>query len=191
MKGDLVGRQGTLDSMLGFLGPLGPFGDAEKRDRRLEIWAKDFGLGVLDDLLDLAVHPPSASSLGRIMPDEFEYTLSRVLSLIGAQDSVAFLQRAAPLIRLSAARPTIIEVIGAIGAQEGLPWLIPLVEASGLSEDEETRLACAIGEIGGPQAGALLERLRARTPPGHRRTLEEIEIASESLRAEPGARDSS
>jgi len=141
------------------------------------------GPGIVDDLVELAIHPPRQSELGRIPPDEFEYALSRVLALIGARDAAGVLQRVGPLIGIPAARPTIIEVIGAIGAQEGLAWIAPLVQAPGLTEEEATRLACAIGEINGPQAHALLELLRMHTPAGHRRAIAEIEIALELLRA--------
>jgi hypothetical protein len=178
-----MARREVLSTVLDFLGPLGPFESADERTSREESWARAAGPSTVNDLLDLVIHPPQPSELERAAPAEFEYALSRFLSLIGARNTADFLGRIGPLIGVPAARPTLIEVIGALGAQEGFAWIAPLVEASELSEEEEIRLAGAIAEIGGPQARTLLEQLRARTPSAHRRAMEEIDIASQFLHA--------
>ncbi|WP_146654442.1 hypothetical protein [Labilithrix luteola] len=76
------------------------------------------------------------------------------------------------------AQATLVEVIGALGLNEGLVWLEPLVDRS-LDEDVALSLAGAFGEIGGPDAMTLLARLEAATPPSLDAVHEEIAIAKE------------
>lgn len=79
------------------------------------------------------------------------------------------------------ARPILVEAIGAIGADDGLRWLAPLVGDPSLSEDEAIRLACALGEIGGDEGRALLEDLRESTPDAWQAVKAEIDLACEAI----------
>ena len=176
-------RKEAIALLSEFRGPLGPFQEPADLDLRQEAWASLAGVGEIDAMLDLAVHPPEQSELGQNTPADFEYEISRALSLLGARHPEALLNRAGPLIDDPTARRTIIEVIGAVGVREGLFWLAPLVGSTRLSEEDATRLACAIGEIGGPNAEGLLKRLQAQTPAEHGRVLDEIENAMQYLRA--------
>jgi hypothetical protein len=181
-------KQDILFRLIGFLGPLGPLEEVSDREQLEEAWAMAADSDAVESLLDLTIHPPQPDELGRVTTAEFETELSHVLGLIGARDPENFIARVGPLLRIPTARPTIIEIIGATGAPEGLAWIAPLVDASDLTDDEATRLACSIGEIGGAGAEALLERLRARTPADRLRTIEEIEIAQGALRLRGASR---
>lgn len=178
-----MARQQTLARILGLFEPLGPLGDADERDKRHENWVIAAGTPLLDDLLGLIANPPERNALGRVPPGDFEYAISHTLSLIGAKDPARFLARVGPLLQIPELRPTLIEVIGTLGSSEGLALISPLIEQPALSEEEAVRLACAIGEIGGPTADGLLDALASHTPRDRRRVLEEIEIAQEHLRS--------
>jgi hypothetical protein len=172
-----MASQNTLAAVLASLAPLGPNEEPDEREKRTALWLAAAGAGVVDDLVELAAHPPPQSALGRVELDRFEFQISKLLALAGSRDPTAFLPRVGPHLAGSAARRTLVEVIGAIGSADGLKWLAPLVETNDLSEDEATRLACAIGEIGGPKGAKLLDRLEARLSPRDERARNEIRIA--------------
>ncbi|HLY02205.1 MAG TPA: hypothetical protein VKR56_06865 [Candidatus Cybelea sp.] len=165
------------------LAPLGPFQEPTDPDTRQTAWAASAGEDAIDAMLDLLVHPPPPGAFPHSTKDRFEYEISHVLSLLAPRYPEALLRRAGPLLRHPLARATIIEVLGALGNSAGLDWLAPLVSVDDLSEEEAARLACAIGEIGGSTAAAMLQRLRARTPHNQTRVLDEIEIAMAALSA--------
>ena len=173
-------RTEALRAIADFTGPVGPFQDPDERDRREEAWAAD--VGAVEQILDLVIRPPTASELGRLAAEDFEYEISRILTMIGARAPAAFIARVGPLLNDASARRTIIEVIGSLGLEEGLPWLNSLIEDRGLSEDDAVRLACALGEIGGRAARELLDRLEGATHPVRTRVLDEIGIAREAAR---------
>jgi hypothetical protein len=175
-------RTEALRAIVDFAGPLGPFQEPDERDRREEAWVVDAGAGAVDQILELAINPPLANALGAVAPADFEYELSRILTLIGIRAPSAFLAKVGPLIDDTSARRTIIEVIGSLGLQEGLPWLKPLVQDPALAEEDAIRLACALGEIGCAAALVLLDQLEAATPPDRKRVLDEIDIAREAAR---------
>jgi hypothetical protein len=72
-------------------------------------------------------------------------------------------------------------VIGALGDPAGTALLAPLADERSLSEEEATRLAGAIGELGGEAAEAILERLEVHPRASAPRVAEEIRTARESL----------
>jgi hypothetical protein len=149
-------------------------------DRREEIWAADIGAGAVEQILDLIIRPPLPAELRGITPEDFEYELSRILTMIGARSPTTLLARIGPLLSQTIARGTIIEVIGSLGIEEGLGWLKPLIDDCSLTEDDAIRLACALGEIGGSAASALLNRFEAATGQERTRVLDEIGIAREA-----------
>lgn len=175
-------RTEALQAITEFAGPLGPFQEPDERDRREEAWAAGAEADAVEQILDLVIHPPPASELRGIAPEDFEYELSRVLTMIGSRAPSTFLARVSTLLDDTNARRTIIEVIGSLGLEEGLSWLGPLTEDRGLAQEDAIRLACALGEIGGATASTWLDRLQAATPVDRTRVLEEIEVAKEGIR---------
>jgi hypothetical protein len=174
-------RAETLNTILDFAGPLGPFQEQDDLDRREEAWAASADAPTLGQVLDLVVHPPSRGELGTMASEVFEFELSRILTMIGSRSPSSFLARVRPLLADTQARPTIIEVIGSLGVDEGLSCLGPLIEERGLAPEDAARLACALGEIGGARSLTLLDRLEAATPAERRRVLDEISIAREAI----------
>lgn len=175
-------RQQVIGSLLGMLGPLGPFGDPEQREEEEAAWAAHAASdpAVMIELLDLARNPATADERGRISEASFQSQLAHILALAGARAPTTVIDGVGPLTQDHHARATAIEVIGAIGDPAGLPWLDPLVDV-GLSDDEATSLACALGEIGTAEAEELLERLRKRTPRDRAAVHREIEIAQDAI----------
>lgn len=181
-----MARADTLRALLLMLGPMAPFESLHEREARDSNWISTVDASAADDLVDLALHPPAPSELGRVSAIEFEGHLADVLARVGARDPKYWLPRLGQLLDTRIARPTAIEAIGAIGASQGLTWFRPLVDKTDLSDDESTRLACALGEIGGDEAERLLERLRDRTSPNSGRVLEEIQIALDAIARRTG-----
>jgi hypothetical protein len=176
-------RQEVIDSLVGMLGPLGPFVDPAQREAEEAAWAAHAARDatVMIELLDLARNPATADERGRISEASFQSQLAHVLTLAGASAPTTVLDGVGPLTQDPRARATAIEVIGAIGQPDGLRWLGPLVDVAGLSDDEATSLACALGEIGTGEAAALLDRLRRRTPHDRASVHREIRIAQDAI----------
>jgi hypothetical protein len=178
-----MARQQVIDSLVDMLGPLGPFVDLAQREAEEAAWAAHAARDamVMIELLDLARDPATADELGRISEASFQAQLAHVLALAGASAPMTVLDGVGPLTQDPRARATAIEVIGAIGQPEGLRWLGPLVDTAGLSDDEATSLACALGEIGTSEAAALLDTLRERTPHDRASVHREIRIAQDAI----------
>src|SRR5262249_30790576 len=156
----------------------GPFQSLEEQLSRKEEWIATSGRELADALLDVLLHPPDDNELRSATRENFVGELSEVLVLLGKRSPLHFLQTIGPYLANSHARPTIIEVVGALGAPEGLDWLEPLLDDADLTNDELLRLAGAIGEIGGDRARTLLERMRHHSYPGETGVLQhEIDVA--------------
>jgi HEAT repeat protein len=176
-------RRQVIDSLLGMLGPLGPFGDLAQREAEEAAWAARAAgdPAVMAEILDLARHPATANERGRISEASFQSQLAHVLALAGAGDPATVLDGLGQLTQDARARAIAIEAIGAIGEPAGLRWLAPLVDARDLSDEEATSLACAFGDIGTAEAGALLERLRNSMPLDRSTVHREIQIAGGAI----------
>jgi len=173
-------RQQAIAALADFAGPLGPFESLEELLKRKEEWIVTSGRELADALLDILIHPLDDNELRSATRENFEGELSEVLQLLGKRDPLPFLQTIGPYLTNPHARPTIIEVVGALGAQEGIDWLEPLLSDERLTSDELIRLACALGEIGGDRARALLEHMR-HSYPGETEALQrEIDVALQS-----------
>jgi hypothetical protein len=170
-------RQEAIAYLVSTRLPLGPFDSPEEREAQEETWASAAGEAVIDVMLDLAANPPAPEELGHLTPEDLESEVSRVLWLIGRRQPGAMLRRVASMIEHPTARATIIEVVGALGEQQGLELLAPLVERERLTEEEATRLACALGDIGGDESKALLTRLSTQPSTRLERVRHEIDVA--------------
>ena len=174
-------REAALAAIAHLEAPLGPLCTPEEAEADEHAWAEAQDEGMLDALLDLAAHPPSPAERGALDPEQFEYGLSRVLTLLGLRRPGGLRARAAALLDRPPARATLIEVIGAMRDPAGASLLAPLADEPDLSEEEAVRLACALGEIGGEAAAASLRRLESHPGSAAPRAAREIEIAWESL----------
>jgi len=100
---------------------------------------------------------------------------------VGRRDDDATLARVAPLLDVAQARPVLIDVIGGLRSQAGLPLLERVMREPVLSEDETVRLACALGEVSGEGARELLIVLRGRFTDPPAAVAQEIDIALQAI----------
>jgi hypothetical protein len=182
MIGSSVSRHDALLALARMREPLGPLREPADAEAYEQAWADAAGEAAIDAMLDLLVRPPSAEELDGVAPDAFEYEISRALTLLGTRHPQALRARGGALIDHSGVRPTLIEVIGALGDGAGLALLRPLVRDESLSEEEVLRLACALGEIGEADAETLLVALRAHPRAANPRVRDEIETAASQMR---------
>jgi hypothetical protein len=178
-----VSRHEALLALARLREPLGPLREPADAEAREHVWADAAGEAAIDALLDLLVQPPNTEELDGIAPAALEYEISRALTLLGTRHPKALRVRAGALIDHPCARPTLIEVLGALGGSAGLALLRPLVRDKSLSEEEAMRLACALGEIGDADAETLLAALRAHPRAANARVRDEIETAVSQMRA--------
>ncbi|MDF0668204.1 MAG: hypothetical protein P0119_19335 [Nitrospira sp.] len=170
-------RGEVIKQLAGFSGPLGPLESLEERIRRRDKWLAVTDSDIAGLLLEVLMHPPDVAELLPATRDDFELEISEVLTLLGQRDPSSFLERVGPLLVNDRARPTLIEVIGALRRQEGIYWLRTLLNSAELTEDEHIRLACALGEIKGLEARMLLERIRLSISSEMKSVRREIDIA--------------
>jgi DNA-binding transcriptional ArsR family regulator len=172
-------RQDAINALLFMLRPLGPEGDPTQREEEEAAWA----IRAADDaqtmcvLIDLARSPPHPNEHARVTEDAFQTQLSHVLALAGAHAPAIVLEQVGPLTDDAKSRAIAIEVIGAIGAPDGLRWLAPLVDSGDISDDEAEWLASSLGDIGTAEASGLLDQLASRAVGRHASVKREIEIA--------------
>jgi hypothetical protein len=178
-----VKREEMIRVVKGFAGPVGPIEDIKDIDRRQEEWVAKLTTEDLDEFINLLIHPPSLVELGQISGDDFEFEISRILTMLGKNRPLEVLEYFKQVIHEPNARKTVIEVIGALEMVDGLQLLQEVIEGSSVSEEEGVRLACALGEIGGVDAATLLERLESVKTEKSLRFLEEVEIAKDAFRA--------
>ena len=174
-------RAAILNTLLELLGPLGPFGTPEEREAEENRWISALDERAVEELLELVLHPPSATELGHVSQADLEFLIAQALGQVARRDPAQWLPRFGSVLSNRAARPAMIEAIGMTGTVAALGWLAPLVDSADLSEDESIRLACALGEIGGDRAKGLLERQLSRTAAQSAEIRREIEIALEAI----------
>ncbi|MFT3771448.1 MAG: hypothetical protein QM820_39035 [Minicystis sp.] len=138
---------------------------------------------LIDAALDVILHPPEHAELTPATREDVEIELRQMIELFAAPDPEPVVEALGPWLKDRRARPILVETIGALGALEGLRWLAPLVGDASLEEDEAVRLACALGEIGGPEAESLLERMSASPQAEWPSVRREIDIALGSIRS--------
>lgn len=179
-----MNRAQLIESLADLAGPLGPFLEVHEREQARSAWLAKVDANILEILIDILVHPPDPKDYKPATWDQFEMELADAISAAGKQNPHQLLESIGPLLDLATpkeVRPMIISLIGALGLQEGLRWLKPIVENQLLTVDENIRLACSLGEIGGADARALLERMKQSPKAGNNDVGREIEIALEDL----------
>jgi HEAT repeat protein len=158
-------------------------GDPEEREQEEHAWAARAAgdSTAIAGLLDLIRNPPTGDERGRASEEAFRSQLTHLLTLVGRHLPGRTIDAIGPLTGDALTRATAIEVIGGIGDPGGLKWLVPLVDAGDLSEDEATWLASALGDIGTAEAKRLLERFGAHVAPERTNLLREIQIALDAI----------
>lgn len=168
----------TADSLLAALtrltGPLGPFTTPAQRRADEKRLLAGLDAGALDDLLDLAERPP-----GHDRPD-LEPLLREAVAAAGRHAPRRAIERVVPMLDDSTLRPFAVDVLGSLGHGDAVAFLDHLVRRTALTDDELERVACSLGEIGGPQAVVVLTRLR--TPAAPASVTREIDIALQQMR---------
>lgn len=177
----MITRQQMIAILVDFAGPLGPFESLDERLDRRDQWVTTADNTVIDALLNVLVYPPDESEIYPVTREGFELHLSELLVLLGRHDSSYTLEKIGPYLSNELARPTVIEVIGGLGSQQGISWIKPLLNEENLTEDELVRLACALGEIGGAEAHRLLKQMRASSSTEMKDLHREINIALQSV----------
>jgi hypothetical protein len=170
-------RERLIATLADFAGPLGPFQTCEELERRRQVWLDQLDDRETETLLSLLTDPPRPAEYRPASWEEFELDVTDSLIALGQRDPLQFMKLLGPLLENGRARPAIIEVIGALGLHEGIYWLKPLVSNPQLTTDELVRLACSLGEIGGPEARSLLKQMRALPGAANPELQREIEIA--------------
>lgn len=101
-------KQEVIDSLVGMLGPLGPFVDPAQREEEEVAWAAHAARDatVMIELLDLARNPATADERGRISEASFQSQLAHVLTLAGASAPTTVLDGVGPLTQDPRARAT-------------------------------------------------------------------------------------
>ena len=161
-------------------GPLGPLGTEEARERLRSELIQGEPVTIATAILDaVSACPELPVTVAR---EDFEFTASELLAEIGDSPKVA----AALTQRLAqpGLRVVILDALALLAARSAAPALAALARAqvphASLNPRELVRLASALGSVGGAEALAAVELLRAHGgwPP---EVVRELEIALESL----------
>lgn len=166
-------------------GPLAPSETQQDRESRQETWRAGLSLELVETFMALVRCPPAEEEIFPVAPRDFEFELIESLIAIGKQDPAPFLEQVGPLLVDVSLRATLIEVLGGLGTERSIQWLAPLIQVKALElkEQESIRLACALGELGGPDARKLLEQMRASTIADRSELSKEIDIAMRACEA--------
>jgi hypothetical protein len=171
----------VLAVLADFAGPLGPFESPEEQDARKQQWMDTVEMSAVEQLLAVVQRSRRPPELERLDENDVEFELTELLVGVGRRDDDATLARVAPLLDVAQARPVLIDVIGGLRSQAGLPLLERVMREPVLSEDETVRLACALGEVSGEGARELLIVLRGRFTDPPAAVAQEIDIALQAI----------
>lgn len=172
-----MSRSELIDKFNEFSAPLGPFVSADERETQWLDWLKGLTEDAVPALLDLLTNPPHPDDYEPMSWQNFEFGVTEALVSICLRNPKHWLDKLGPFLNKSLARPGIIEVIGGMRLPEGTHWLKPLIDNPTMSTDEQVRLACSLGMIGGQEARSLLEQMEALPKTSADEVLEEIKIA--------------
>lgn len=165
-----------LRTLSEFAGPIGPLGTIEYRDNATENWYNTFDKESIDILIDLLINPPKEKELGYEIPEYFDVELNHALIAFGRMYTSFFFKKIEPLLELQHLQSDIIYIIGGIRHQEGMTYLVSLLEKDNLSNDDTLELIGAIGQIGGEKTIGILERMKMMYSNKYPEAVQQIEI---------------
>jgi hypothetical protein len=176
-----MNRSEIISRLIELAGPLGPLGTEDAREQvRSAVMGRE-PITAASAVLDaVAAQPELPSNVSR---EEFEFAAAELLAEVGEQPGVLDLFIRG--LEHSALRVVLLDAIALLAARAAAPALAALARAQvpdpSLSSRELVRLASALGCVGGAEALAVVEELRAHRgwPPEVAR---ELEIAYEALR---------
>lgn len=164
-----MNREGVIQALRDFAGPLGPFESLDAKLDRRDAWAAGADDSTRAALADVLAHPPAPADLTPADPEAAEVELTEMLVALAHADPPRFLIEFGPLANDHTARPILIDALGGLGHTEGLDVLQRVLQDDTATEDELVRLAGALGEIGGDSARGLLTEMRSQyAERGHR-----------------------
>ena len=139
-----------------YAGPVTPFRTDKDQTRSFEEALAHTTEEDLTALLGLLEHPPPDAA-----HDGWHYALERALVLVGTRHRNPAVAALMALVRCDPPihRETTIAALGELGDPEHVPALAAVVDDD-LTEDELVALACALGDLGGPDARAHLQHLK-------------------------------
>lgn len=175
-----IDRAHAIATLADHAGPLGPFRDLDEYEAARHAWLSRLTPMDLDVLLGLLTERPAAPERGNTTWEAFELELTHAIVAACRADPDGALAELGPLLAHAGARPAVIDAIGTLELVRGLEWLAPLVDDTTMDDDTQIRLADALGDIGGPAALRMLERLRARAT-GSAALRDEIDIAIDRI----------
>lgn len=169
--------QQVIEDLRDMAAPLSPFETLESRYAQREKWHAAAADGTFEELLHLLCEPVDPARYAPVTTDDFRMEIIEALESIGKRDPAKYIELVKANIHNINARAALIEVIGGLGQQEGVPLLAALLEKENLDAQEKIDLACALGEIGGNQARIVLQKMRSSLLKGDDELAEEIDIA--------------
>lgn len=167
-------RAEIIEMLCQFAGPLGPFLSMEERAAQRSAWHASLPPESLSTLLDIAQDPPPPLAIPASSRDFFEFELMSALEAVGRRNPATFAQRSTSLMSNPQARPVLIDTLGGLGTP-ALASIEALLSIPNLTDDELTRTAGALAEIGGAEAVMLLERMRNSFGHGRPAVVEQID----------------
>lgn len=175
-----IDRADAIAALADHAGPLGPFRGLDEFEAARHAWLSRLTPIDLDVLLGLLTERPAAAERGNTTWEAFELELAHAIVAASRADPHGALAELGPLLAHAGARPAAIDAIGTLALARGLEWLAPLVDDPTLDDDAQIRLADALGDIGGPAALRMLERMRAHAT-GSAALRDEIDIAIDRI----------
>lgn len=157
-------------------GPIGPLGTIEYSDKATADWYNTFNKESIDVMIDLLINPPEEKELGYEIPEYFDVELNNALIAFGKMYTSIFFKKIEHLPELQRLQSDVIYIIGGIRNQEGIPYLVSLLEKDNLSNDGIFELIGAIGQIGGEKSMEILEKMKVMYNNKSPEAVQQIEI---------------
>ncbi len=150
--------------------------ELKHRDNATDNWYKTFDKESIDVMLDLLIKPPNEKDLGYEIPEYFGIELNNALIAFGKMYTSMFFTKIESLLELQYLQSDIIYIIGGIRHQEGMTYLVSLLEKDNLSYDDTLELIGAIGQIGGGKAVEVLQKMKKMYSDRYPEAVQQIDI---------------